>query len=152
MIWYLSEGSSWMLCLKETMSELVSELLIYLAGGCQIKQKLWDHLKRLTIIQKKSDGGTSLVIHWLIIHLPMWGTRVQTMVWEDSACQGATKPTRSQLFSQHSRTCELQLLSPCAATTKAYSPRACEPQLEQPLLSSTRESLCTTMKTQCSQK
>ena len=29
-----------MLCLKETMSELVSELLIYLAGGCQIKQKL----------------------------------------------------------------------------------------------------------------
>ena len=36
--------------------------------------------------------GASLVAQWLIICLPMQGTRVRALVWEDPTCCGATKP------------------------------------------------------------
>ena len=36
--------------------------------------------------------GTSLVVQWLRIHLPMQGTRVRAVVREDPICCGATKP------------------------------------------------------------
>ena len=36
----------------------------------------------------------SLVAEWLRICLPMQGTRVQTLVWEDPTCHGATGPVR----------------------------------------------------------
>ncbi|XP_057382114.1 acetoacetyl-CoA synthetase isoform X2 [Balaenoptera acutorostrata] len=38
--------------------------------------------------------GTSLVAQWLRIRLPMQGTRVRALVWEDPTCRGATKPVR----------------------------------------------------------
>ena len=38
--------------------------------------------------------GTSLVAQWLRICLPMQGTWVQALVWEDLTCCGATKPMR----------------------------------------------------------
>ena len=38
------------------------------------------------------DVGTSLVAQWLRIRLPMQGTRVRALVWEDPTCHGATKP------------------------------------------------------------
>ena len=40
----------------------------------------------------KDTLGTSLVAQWLRIHLPMQGTQVQALVWEDPTCHGATKP------------------------------------------------------------
>ena len=44
--------------------------------------------------QKAKDLGTSLVVQWLRIHLPMQGTRVRALVREDPTCHGATKPVR----------------------------------------------------------
>ena len=45
--------------------------------------------------QNKNDMlGTSLVVQWLRIRLPMQGTRVQALVREDPTCRGATKPVR----------------------------------------------------------
>ena len=40
------------------------------------------------------DTGASLVAQWLRICLPMpmQGTRVRALVWEDPTCRGATKP------------------------------------------------------------
>ena len=38
--------------------------------------------------------GTSLVVQWLRICLPMQGTQVQLLVWEDPTRRGATKPVR----------------------------------------------------------
>ena len=35
---------------------------------------------------------TSLVVQWWRIHLPMQGTWVWPLVWEDPTCHGATKP------------------------------------------------------------
>ena len=36
--------------------------------------------------------GASLVAQWLRIRLPMQGTRVRALVWEDPTCRGATRP------------------------------------------------------------
>ena len=34
----------------------------------------------------------SLVAQWLRVRLPMQGTRVRALVWEDPTCRGATGP------------------------------------------------------------
>ena len=49
---------------------------------------LVEHLFLLII----KNLGTSLVAQWLRIHLPMQGTLVQALVWEDPTCCGATQP------------------------------------------------------------
>ena len=36
--------------------------------------------------------GASLVVQWLRVCLPMQGTRVRALVWEDPTCHGATRP------------------------------------------------------------
>ena len=96
----------------------------------------------------------SLVAWWLRIHLPVQGTRVQSLVQEDPTCRRATKPVchsywacalepvshdywvcEPQLLSLHATTTEAhmpQLLSPRATTTEARAPRARAPQQEKP--------------------
>ena len=46
----------------------------------------------LTPEHKKHDQGASLVAQWLRVCLPMQGTRVRPLVWEDPTCHGATGP------------------------------------------------------------
>ena len=43
---------------------------------------------------RNNEIGTSLVVQWLRIRLPMQGTRVRALVREDPTCHGATKPVR----------------------------------------------------------
>ena len=45
-----------------------------------------------TILLIKQGGRASLVAQWLTICLPMQGTRVRALVWEDPTCRGATRP------------------------------------------------------------
>ena len=40
----------------------------------------------------KTDCRASLVAQWLRICLPMQGTRVRALVWEDPTCRGAAGP------------------------------------------------------------
>ena len=40
----------------------------------------------------KATPRASLVAQWLRICLPMQGTRVRALVWEDPTCHGATRP------------------------------------------------------------
>ena len=40
----------------------------------------------------KNKNRASLVAQWLRICLPMQGTRVRALVWEDPTCHGATGP------------------------------------------------------------
>ena len=56
--------------------------------------------------------GTSLVVQWLRIRLPLQGTRVRALVREDPTCRRATKPVCHNYWA-----CEPQLLSPWATTT-----------------------------------
>ena len=44
-----------------------------------------------TIIQKNTCRA-SLVAQWLRVRLPMQGTWVRALVWEDPTCCGATRP------------------------------------------------------------
>ena len=41
---------------------------------------------------KTTMRGASLVAQWLGICLPMQGTQVRALVWEDPTCRGATRP------------------------------------------------------------
>ena len=41
---------------------------------------------------KRDQVRASLVAQWLRICLPMQGTRVRALVWEDPTCRGATRP------------------------------------------------------------
>ena len=59
---------------------------------------------------------------WWRIYLPMQGTWFQSLVQEDPNLHGATKGHVPQLLS-----CNLELLSPCAAATKAQAPQQEEP-------------------------
>ena len=49
-------------------------------------------IKEDQLHEKGHCRGTSLVVQWLRIRLPMQGTRVRDLVWEDPTCCGATKP------------------------------------------------------------
>ena len=51
--------------------------------------------------------GTSLVAQWLRIRLPIPGTRVRALVWEDPTCRRATKPVHHNYWAH-----VLQLLKP----------------------------------------
>ena len=48
--------------------------------------------KWITDIHKNAILWASLVAQWLRICLPMQGTRVQALVWEDPTCRRATRP------------------------------------------------------------
>ena len=44
------------------------------------------------LVVKNLPAGVSLVAQWLRICLPMQGTRVRALVWEDPTCRRATGP------------------------------------------------------------
>ena len=77
----------------------------------------------------------SLVAQWLRICLPMQGTRVQALVWEDPTCRGATGPVSHNYWAYASGACAPQQRE--AATVRGPStamksgPRL--PQLEKAL-------------------
>ena len=102
---------------------------------------------------------------WLRIRLPIQGRCVRALVWEDPTCCGATKPMCHNYWACAPEPASHNYWSPCATTTEAHVPRARGPQQEKPpqweghtpqwrvaLLAATRESPCTAMKMQCSQK
>ena len=49
-------------------------------------------LLKLSHIYKKLYTRASLVVQWLRIRLPMQGTRVRALVWEDPTCRRTTGP------------------------------------------------------------
>ena len=104
-------------------------------------------------IKNEAFWGTSLVVQWIGICLPMQGTWVRSLVWENSTCLGATKQVRHNSWAYL-----LQLLKPACQEPLLYNVRSHHNETpthcneEQPLLSTTRESPCTAVKTQWSQK
>ena len=64
-------------------------------GREEVKQSLFSgdmtlYIENPNVSTKKL--GTSLVAQWLRIHLPMQGTWVRALVWEDPTCRGVIKP------------------------------------------------------------
>ena len=60
--------------------------------GMQIKTTVRYHFTPFRMAIKKRKNRASLVAQWLRICLPMQGTRVRALVWEDPTCRGATRP------------------------------------------------------------
>ena len=84
--------------------------------------------------------GASLVVRWLRIRLPMQGTWVQALVWEDPTCRGATGPV--------SHTTEHARLEPLLRNKRGRdSERPAHRDEEWPPLAATRESPRTETKT-----
>ena len=57
--------------------------------------KLWKRKQRTPLASlnwyTRLKSRASLVAQWLRICLPMQGTRVRALVWEDPTCRGATR-------------------------------------------------------------
>ena len=58
---------------------------LYVVQGLQ-------HCPAPSHLLQESDDGASLVVKWLRVCLPMQGTQVRALVWEDPTCRGATRP------------------------------------------------------------
>ena len=75
-------------------------------------------------------SGTSLVVQWWRICLPMQGTRVRALVWEDPTCCGATKPVRHSYWA-----CALE---PVSHNYWARMPQLLKPACLEPVLCNKR--------------
>ena len=97
------------------------------------------------ILVSKRKTRASLVVQWLRICLPMQGTRVRALVWEDPTCRGATRPVSHSYWA-----CAY---GACAPNKRGRdSERPAHRDEGWPLLAATRESPCAETKTQHSQK
>ena len=108
----------------------------------------------------KIPTRASLVAQWLRICLPMQGTRVWALGWEDPTCHGATKPVHHNYWA-----CALE---PASHNHWAHMPQLLKPARLEPVLCNKRsprtatkssphspqreKSPCTTTKTQRSQE
>ena len=86
---------------EKEMKETIAKINKTKSWFCEKINKIGKPLTRL--IKKKrgktqinrirnEKGGASLAAQWLRICLPMQGTRVRALVWEDPTCRGATRP------------------------------------------------------------
>ena len=89
--------------------------------GICIQGRNKERMPTLTIFIKNSVGGASLVAQWLRICLPMQGTRVRALVWEDPTCRGATKPVSHNYWVCASGACAPQQERP--RQWEAHAPR-----------------------------
>ena len=87
----------------------------------------------LIATNKKKQSGASLVVQWLRICLPVQGTRVRPLVWEDPTCRGAAKPMHHNYWGCTLEPVSHNYWSPCATTTEARAPTARALQQEKPL-------------------
>ena len=89
--------------------------LVHCTGqGCP-SQLGWDLIPlRVSVIWPKGKGlykqlnRASLVAQWLRICLPMQGTWVRALVWEDPTCRGATRPVTHNYWACASGACAPQ--------------------------------------------
>ena len=90
-------------------------------------------LKKIKL--KVHTEGASLVARWLRVCLPMQGTRVRALVWEDPTCRGAAGPV-----SHNCSACASGACAPQQEVATVRGPRAAMksgphlPQLEKALM------------------
>ena len=87
-------------------------------------------LLRARDVLKIQWWGTSLVVQWLRIRLPMQGTWVRDLVREDPTCRGATKPMHHNYWA-----CALE---PASHNYWASVPQLLKPAHLEPVLRNTR--------------
>ena len=68
------------------------------------------NIRRWEGICSKKKPGTSLVTQWIRISLPMQGTWIRSLIWEDPTCTWETKPMSHSYWVPGSRAHEPQIL------------------------------------------
>ena len=76
------------------------------------------------VFLKKVILRTSLVAQWLRIRLPVQGTWVRALVWEDPTCCGATKPVLHNYWAHVPQRLKPTRQSPFSATREATAMRS----------------------------
>ena len=89
------------------------------------------------------------MVQWAGIRLSVQGTRVQSLVWEDSTGHRAGV---SQLLSPHAAATEALTLASLLHKRRYCNEKPRNHNKEQPPLTATRESPCAAKKTQCQNK
>ena len=92
-------------------------------------QQKWVRKPRLLPLQDYNERN-SLVTQWLRIHLPVQGTQVRALVWEDSTCCGPTKPVHHNYWA-----CALE---PASHSYWAHVPQLLKPTHLEPMLRNKR--------------
>ena len=83
----------------------------------------------------------------------MHGTRVQSLVWEDPTCRGATKPVRHNYLAHAPQLLKPARLEPVLHNNRRHrNEKPAHSNEERPPLAATRESPRAATKTQHSQK
>ena len=112
---FLDQWIKFLLCYTETG-------FVWLAFVTLGKERThWGVTDLLGIGNKINRIGASLVAQWLRICLLMQETRVWTLVWEDPACRGATRPVSHNYWACASGACAPQQERP--RQWKACAPR-----------------------------
>ena len=119
--------------LSESISSNRCCVSVYLArsmSGCGHLDKLnvWNNKCSFPIFKKHL--WASLVAQWLRIRLPMQGTQVRALVWEDPTCHGATKPVCHNYWA-----CTLE---PMSHNYWARVPQLLKPACLEPMLCNKR--------------
>ena len=95
-----------MLCLRKKQNTywyLYVEVFICLVGSWMSPRAPAAHCAGKTF-----HPGASLVVQWLRICLPMQGTRVRALVWENPTYRGATRPVSHNYWACASGACAPQ--------------------------------------------
>ena len=104
----------WILILKSFVpAKLQPPIIIFISLLWASPQKVlwkWEScpkfLSKISLLKK--IFRVSLVAQWLRICLPMQGTRVRALVWEDPTCHGATGPVCYNCWACASGACAPQ--------------------------------------------
>ena len=69
-------------------------LCTFIAGGAGSIPGWGTKISQAVRPKKKKAYRAYLVAQWVGVRLPVQGTRVRALVWEDPTCRGATSPVR----------------------------------------------------------
>ena len=97
---------------------------------CRKQRYVYVITSPMKICRFRSILGTPLVAQWLRIRLPVQGTRVRALVWEDPTCRGATKPVCHNYWA-----CALE---PASHNCWAHAPQLMKPVCLEPVLRNKR--------------
>ena len=112
---------------------------LFWEASWETQQRIWfslDFERFLSVRELKNYRmRASLVAQWLRVRLPMQGTRVRVLGWEDPTCRRATRPVRHNCWACALGAVSHNYWSPRATATEAHTPRDHAPQQEKPLQS-----------------
>ena len=89
------------------------QILSYQEGSRNSRVRERNFTPKIATMIKNPMFGASLVAQWLRVCLPMQGTRVRALVWEDPTCRGATGPVSHSYWACASGACKKKRI-PCS--------------------------------------